>query len=296
MDIEKTLTLIKDFNFFANKKAEERIVSNVGATDTMADIQKFTREIEPEWIEEHKDLIAEAEALPDEDFFEIAEYAMLNNSGVMPLFVEEGLKKRGAGAEDFIRERLNNDIIFVDVNSSELSREELYDTDMVLAAIYLAGKMKSEAMYELLSERFRSCAESNEVFLEKIVAAMSEPEAEKFVLELLNDDGLPDSKRAYAMQMAVNSGLRNDEIYGAMKKCFKKLAEKENSDIIGAMLMCDYGDGRIVPAMRRLAMSKISQVNPEEKSDNTQIYILLSMINKLGGNTSDMTGGKNLFK
>ena len=58
--------------------------------------------------------------------------------------------------------------------------------------------------------------------------------------------------------------------------------------------MYDYGDSRIVPAMRKLAQDKIAAAGIVTK-DNTPIYILLSMIHKLGGNTKELTGGKDLF-
>ena len=79
-----------------------------------------------------------------------------------------------------------------------------------------------------------------------------------------------------------------------MKQGFKKLAKNPQTEIVAAMLMYDYGDARIIPAMRKLAKDKIEVAGIVTK-DNTPVYILLSMINKLGGNTSELTGGRDLF-
>ena len=183
----------------------------------------------------------------------------------------------------------------MDVNSSGLTKEQLYDTDMVNSAIYLAGRMQSDAMYQKLTSLFKSCLSANEMFLEKMVTALSSEKAIKYIVELLEDESLNSAKRADAMKMACNCGVRNDDLYKLMKKNFKALSKDPATEIVAAMLMFDYGDTRIIPALRKLVIDKIEASSGIIKSDNTPIYILLSMIHKMGGATTDLTGGKDIF-
>ncbi len=295
MNTEIAINAIKDFNYFVDTKMEQRITSGELISDTMADIQEFAKTIEPEWIEKHKELLPEIQQADNEEFFELCRYAMLNNSGALPTFIEKGLKERGEAAEAFLTEYLESDILQIDVNSSSLTKEQLYDTDMVNTAIYLAGKMESEAMYEKITQLFIDCLSANEMFLERMVTALSAPGAIKYITQLLEDESLNSPKRADAMQMACNSGVRTDELFRMMKKNFKILSKDPQTEIVAAMLMYDYGDTRIVPALRKLAIDKIEAASGIVKSDNTPVYILLSMIHKLGGTTSDLTGGKDIF-
>lgn len=295
MNTEVAINAIKDFNYFVSVQMEQRITSGEQLSDTMADIQEFAKTIEDEWVEKHKELIPEIMQAENEEFFELCRYAMLNNSGALPTFIEEGLKARGEASETFLTEYLDSDILQLDVNNSSLTKEQIYDTDMVNSAIYLAGKMATDTMYEKLVQLFINCLSANEMFLEKMVTALSAPEAIKYVIQLLEDETLNSPKRADAMQMACNSGVRSDELFRLMKKNFKVLSKDPRTEIVAAMLMYDYGDARIVPALRKLAIDKIEAASGIVKSDNTPVYILLSMIHKLGGTTSDLTGGKDIF-
>ncbi len=295
MNSEVAINAIRDFNYFIDSKMEQRITSGELLSDTMADIQAFAKTIEPEWAEKHQAILEEVKEASDSEFFEICRYVMLNNTGAIPSFVEEEMKARGKASEEFLTEYLESDILQVDVNSSSLTKEQLYDTDMVNSAIYLAGKMETSAMYEKLTALFLNCLSANEMFLEKMVTALSSPNAESYIVSLLENATLNSSKRADAMQMACNSGLRNDELFKLMKKNFKVLSKDPATEIVAAMLMYDYGDPRIIPALRKLVVDKIGAANGIVKSDNTPIYILLSMIHKMGGNTKDLTGGKDIF-
>lgn len=294
MNREIAENAVKGFNYFVDGKMEERITSGQQISDTIADIQEFVREIEPEWLEKHKDILPEIEAAADEEFLDLCAYAMIHNSGAMPSFIEQGLRARGAAAEEFLTQYLELPILEMDVNSQSLTKEQLYETDMINAAIYLAGELESDAMYTKLGALFRQCITANEMFLEKMVTALSHKKALPVVKELLADQELPDIKIADVMQMICNIGEKNDEIFKLMKQNFKRLARNPQTEIVGAMLMFDYKDARIIPAMRKLAKDKIEVAGIVTK-DNTPIYILLSMINKLGGNTSDLTGGRDLF-
>ena len=219
---------------------------------------------------------------------------MIHNSGAMPSFIEQGLKARGEASEAFLIQYLELPILEMDVNSQSLTKEQLYQTDMINSAIYLAGELDSATMYAKLAELFKQCITANEMFLEKMVTAFSHKKALPVVKELLADQELPDIKLADAMQMICNIGEKDDEIFKLMKQGFKKLAKNPQTEIVAAMLMYDYGDARIIPAMRKLAKDKIEVAGIVTK-DNTPVYILLSMINKLGGNTSELTGGRDLF-
>lgn len=285
---------VKDFNYFVDSKMEERITLGQQISDTMVDIQNFVKSIEPEWVEDHKELLPEIEASEDEEFFDLCAYAMINNSGAMPSFIEQGLRARGTAAEKFLTQYLELPILEMDVNSQSLTKEQLYETDMINSAIYLAGELASQAMYAKLAELFIQCITANEMFLEKMVTALSHKEALPVVKALLEDNSLPDIKVADVMQMVCNIGEKDDELFKLMKQGFKKLAKNPQTEIVGAMLMYDYGDSRIIPAMRKLAKDKIEVAGIVTK-DNTPVYILLSMINKLGGNTSELTGGRDLF-
>ena len=294
MNREIAENAIKDFNYFVDGKMEERITAGQQISDTITDIQDFVKEIEPEWLEKHRDILPDIEQAENEDFFDLCAYAMLNNSGAMPSFIERGLRARGTASEDFLTRYLELPILEMDVNSQSLTKEQLYQTDMINSAIYLAGELESTAMYSEIAELFRQCLTANEMFLEKMVTALSHQQALSVVLELLADQELPDAKIADAMQMICNIGEKSDDIFKLMKRGFKKLAKNPQTEIVGAMLMFDYGDTRIIPAMRKLAKDKIEVAGIVTK-DNTPIYILLSMINKLGGNTTELTGGQDFF-
>ncbi|MBE7056838.1 MAG: hypothetical protein E7388_05300 [Ruminococcaceae bacterium] len=295
MNREVAINAIRDFNYFIDTKMEERITSGELLSDTMADIQEFAKTIEPDWTEQHKEVLEEVKQASDEEFLDLCSYVMLNNTGAIPTFIEEGLKERGKASEEFLTGYLESDILQVDVNSSSLTKEQLYDTDMVNSAIYLAGKMESSAMYEKLTALFLNCLSANEMFLEKMVTALSSEKAIEYITKLLEDESLNSSKRADAMQMVCNSGVRNDDLFKLMKKNFKALSKDPATEIVAAMLMFDYGDPRIIPALRKLVIDKIEATSGIIKSDNTPIYILLSMIHKMGGTTQDLTGGKDIF-
>ena len=294
MNREIAENTVKDFNYFVDSKMEERITSGQQISDTLVDIQDFVKSIEPEWAEKHKDILPEIEQAENEEFFDLCAYAMIHNSGAMPSFIEQGLKARGEASEAFLIQYLELPILEMDVNSQSLTKEQLYQTDMINSAIYLAGELDSAAMYAKLAELFKQCITANEMFLEKMVTALSHKKALPVVKELLADQELPDIKLADAMQMICNIGEKDDEIFKLMKQGFKKLAKNPQTEIVAAMLMYDYGDARIIPAMRKLAKDKIEVAGIVTK-DNTPVYILLSMINKLGGNTSELTGGRDLF-
>ncbi len=295
MNNEIAVNTIRDYNYYLDNKMEERITSGELLSDTMADIQAFADTIEPQWAGNHQDIIAEIKEASDEEFFELLRYTMLNNRGAFPTFVVKSMKARGTSSEEVLTEYLESDILQLDVNSSSLTKEQLYDTDMVNSAIYLAGKMESGAMYEKLTALFKSCLSANEMFLEKMVTALSSEKAVKYIVELLEDETLNSAKRADAMQMACNCGVRNDDMFRLMKKNFKVLSKDPATEIVAAMLMFDYGDTRIIPALRKLVIDKIEATAGIIKSDNTPIYILLSMIHKMGGTTTDLTGGKDIF-
>ena len=295
MNNEIAVNAIRDYNYYLDNKMEERITSGELLSDTMADIQAFADIIEPQWAENHQEIISEIKEASNEEFFELLRYTMLNNRGAFPTFVVESMKARGASSEEVLTEYLESDILQLDVNSSSLTKEQLYDTDMVNSAIYLAGKMESEAMYEKITALFKSCLSANEMFLEKMVTALSSEKAVKYIVCLLEDESLNSAKRADAMQMACNCGVRNDDMFKLMKKNFKVLSKDPATEIVAAMLMFDYGDTRIIPALRKLVIDKIEATAGIIKSDNTPIYILLSMIHKMGGTTEDLTGGKDIF-
>ena len=295
MNNEIAVNAIRDYNYYLDNKMEERITSGELLSDTMADIQAFADTIEPQWAENHQEIIAEIKEASNEEFFELLRYTMLNNRGAFPSFIVESMKARGEASEAVLTEYLESDILQLDVNSSSLTKEQLYDTDMVNSAIYLAGKMESEAMYEKITALFKNCISANEMFLEKMVTALSSDKAVKYIVELLEDESLNSAKRADAMQMACNCGIRNDDLFKLMKKNFKVLSKDPATEIVAAMLMFDYGDTRIIPALRKLVIDKIEATAGIIKSDNTPIYILLSMIHKMGGTTTDLTGGKDIF-
>ncbi len=294
MNIDIAKNAVNDFNYFADQKMEERITSGQQLSDTLADIQDFIKSIEPSWLADREALVQEIEVSENEEFFELCAYAMNHNSGAMPSFIEEGLGRRGTEAEDFLLSYLELPILQLDVNSSSLTKEQLYETDMMNSAIYLAGVVGSQRLYQKLYELFRQCLTANEMFLEKLVTALSHREALPYIKALLADTELPAAKLADAMQMVCNIQEKSDELFRLMKQSFKRLAKDPRTEIVGAMLMYDYGDSRIVPAMRKLAQDKIAAAGIVTK-DNTPIYILLSMIHKLGGNTKELTGGKDLF-
>lgn len=294
MNREIAENAIKDFNYFVDGKMEERITSGQQVSDTLADIQDFVKSIEPEWLEKHKDILPEIESAADEEFFDLCAYVMINNSGAMPSFIAQGLRKRGTASEKFLTQYLELPILEMDVNSQCLTKEQLYQTDMINSAIYLAGELESDTMYQRIGQLFRQCITANEMFLEKMVSALSHKSALPVVKELLADQELAVIKIADVMQMVCNIGEKSDELFKLMKQGFKLLIKDPQTEIVGAMLMYDYGDTRIIPAMRKLAKDKIEVAGIVTK-DNTPIYILLSMIHKLGGNTSELTGGRDLF-
>lgn len=306
-------SVIKQFNLFLDTEMEKRISSGQQLSDTIGDLKHIMESVEPVWLEtEDKStgktygalILQEMNEISDSDFFAVCTYAMGNNRGALPGFIIRGMKERGTASEAFLSEYLESDILTADINSTELTKEQLYQTDMISAAIQLAGYMETDSMYAHLSTVFHRCISANEMFLEQIVEAMSSPAAEKHVLSLLEEDSLEDSKRVDAMQMVCNMRIKNDTLFAAMKKSFKRLGE--SLQVVGAMLLFDYGDTRVVPLLRRIAKERIEKISMEKalaqksgseiKPDTTQVYILLSMINKMGGDTEELTGGANLFQ
>ena len=275
--------------------SEEKITAGEQIYDTMGDIESYGEQVEGPWEEEYANVVADIEEAPDEEFFEFLKEASKAFYGALPCCIIGSLRKREA-ADAIIAEWLKNPILQKDINSSTLTHEEVEATDDASFAIFIAGKKQSEKVFEALAETFKNCLTTNEMFLESIITAMSSEAAVPQIMALLKDDDLNFSKKADAMQMMCNTGVKNDEIYREMKRNFKLLCKDPSKEIVGAMLMFDYGDTRIVTALRKLVMDKIEAGSDNPKEDNTNIYILLSMINKLGGNTKDMTGGKNLFE
>ena len=306
-------SVIKQFNLFIDNEMEKRITSGQQLSDTIGDLNRIAEAEEPAWLDTVDQaagktygtiILQEMTEISDSDFFSACTYAMGNNRGVLPSFIVRGLKERGPAAEAFLSEYLASDILTADINSSVLTKEQLYQTDMLSAAIQLAGRLETDSMYIRLSEVFHRCISANEMFLEQLVEAMSSPAAEKHVLTLLEEDGLEDNKRVDAMQMVCNMHVKNDVLFLAMKRAFKRLGEP--MQLVGAMLLFDYGDPRIVPLLRRVARDRIEKISVEKaqaqrsgsevKPDTTQVYILLSMIHKMGGDTEELTGGADLFQ
>lgn len=306
-------SVVKQFNLFIDTEMEKRISSGEQLSDTLGDLKRIAGEEEPAWLEREDPatgekfgaiISREMAEVSDSDFFAVCTYAMGNNRGVLPQFIIRGMQERANVSEAFLEPFLTSDILTADVNSSVLTKEQLYETDMLSAAIQLAGDLESDTMYTHLCEMFHRCISANEMFLEQIVDAMSSPSAEKYVLTLLEEDGLTDDKRVDAMQMICNMHIQSDVLFAAMKRSFKRLGEP--LQVVGAMLLFDYGDPRVIPLLRRVARERIEKISAEKalaqkngsdlKPDTTPVYILLSMINKMGGETEDLTGGANLFR
>ena len=301
MDRNRIEEAFADYTGRLLRLSEQKITEGEQIYDTMGDIGSYGVEIDEDWTSDYSDITDELKNADSEEFKEAVAIISKHYYGALPEQVAEVLRNRSEETFAVLRDMINPEYLEKDTNSADLTKDDVMHLDEVFFATSVAGKMKTEEGFRLLADTFKKTDAANEKILEDIVTAISCPEAIPVILELLDDKEIKPMKRIYVMQMICNSGVKNDDIYRAMKKAYKESVVLPDMEIMSSMVMFDYGDPRIVTAMRAHVQRKIElgaaeQTADGKKKDSTDIYILLSMINKLGGRTDDMTGGRNLFE
>lgn len=101
------------------------------------------------------------------------------------------------------------------------------------------------------------------------------------LIQYIESDGFKSEVMDYLLMALSDIGekYRSDEVYKCLKNAFVVMPDKA----IGAICLGNYGDGRVIPALRGFLEKN------KETLEKEVFYEIISAIKKLGGNTEDIS-------
>ena len=137
---------------------------------------------------------------------------------------------------------------------------------------------------------FENCDEDNEAIIEFAADAIFEAFGSKEVVAFLNNAQRIGFKELTLMQGLANDEERSDDIYRCLRKCVK--ISDGDEKIVSLSIFADYGDPRAVTMLRSIAKEMKENLSPgvSDQESFQRLYMIATMIKKLGGNTEDIIG------
>jgi len=169
-------------------------------------------------------------------------------------------------------------------------REALADQDRIISALRSLEYFKSESVKSAVWQAFEACIDDNEAIIEAASDALIEAFGAEETVPYLEAAESIGFKQLTLMQGIVNSEEKSDELYRCLRKCVKKSGAAEK--ITALSIFADYGDPRAVTLLRSVAKEMKEKTSLAGRNDSAfqELYMVASMINKLGGNTEDIIG------
>ena len=162
--------------------------------------------------------------------------------------------------------------------------------DVIVSALKTVKYFACEKVRTALWQIFAECPEDNEAIIEFAADGILEAFGAEEAVAFLGKAESIGFKELTIMQGLVNSGEKSDDIYRCLRKCVKISGGDEK--IVSLSMFADYGDPRAVTMLRSVAKEMKEQLGPagENQEAFQRLYMIASMIKKLGGNTEDIIG------
>jgi len=151
-----------------------------------------------------------------------------------------------------------------------------------LVAMRMLGRWQVKEAAEALVKFITFESSNDELFLE--TAADTIYKIGQPAVELLLDrlEGIEEVKEGHKYLMSALTKIcrnnKTDRVYKCLKNIFLKMDDKE----LGAAYIAEYGDGRVIPALRGYLIKNNGKIRKAE------FFEIMSAIQKLGGNVDDL--------
>lgn len=160
-----------------------------------------------------------------------------------------------------------------------LHPEEIF---VSLMAIRLLGQWRVEKAIAPMVQCIYQWDESNEIIVEELgngLVNMGEGAVDTLVKVLEDKEtmGFVD-EYIFSSLERIGKSSPSDLVFKCLKEVFFKMEDK----VFGAMCLADYGDGRVIPALRGFFEKNRDQLNQETRNE------IKAAIKKLGGSISDL--------
>jgi hypothetical protein len=192
----------------------------------------------------------------------------------LPTVFLSKLKSFGTIARDTLLDLCSKPI------TKDISEEDFQISQL---AIQILGIWQVELAVEPLIELlFRGTCETELLFenVKESLVNIGKP-AIPALIQNIEKDGFKSEAGDYMLMALADIGENNktDVIYKCLKNAFTVMQDKS----IGAFCLGNYGDGRAIPALRGFLEKN------KENIDKEIFYDIISAINRLGGNTEDLS-------
>ncbi len=187
-------------------------------------------------------------------------------------------------------------------NTESLSKSfyECNEKESIMAQDILVSVFRSLSFFECERVRaaawnaFDRCSVDNEAILECAADSICNVFGADDIAQHLAAAESIGFKELTLMQTIVNSMEKSDEYYRVLRKCVKMCAPGTEEKLVTLSIFADYGDPRAVTMLRATAKEMKASLAGKNSKDNQaafqELYMVASMINKLGGNTEDIIG------
>lgn len=302
---ESFVSLVKSYNLFVQKVSELHMEEASRSEMAYWEIPPLVVD-EESWLstaceelgETPAELLARefpAGSLSEEEVLEYYRYGALQMIYHMPMVVEQWLVDLGAAGEAFLISLLESDVVCRNVYDGFQDETDRDATELYYSAVRTARLYPQGAVKQALMKSYTRCVPSNQMFLEAITDTLICYQEEELVIACLDEADPITEKEVNLAQALVSMGRQEDSIYQCLRRTFKRAGEEKR---YLAMMLADYGDNRAVPLLRKYAKDRITAYqnapaeSPEEKKEQQgEIFMILNMIESLGGQTDDLTQG-----
>lgn len=162
--------------------------------------------------------------------------------------------------------------------------------DVIVSVLKTVKYFPCAPVKEAVWKIFRDCPEDNEAIIEFAADGIFEAFGTADVIEHLGGVEKIGFKELTLMQGFVGCGEKSDDIYRCLRKCVK-LSDGDEK-MVALSIFADYGDPRAVTMLRSVAKEMKEKLGPAMGNNESfqRLYMIATMIKKLGGNTEDIIG------
>lgn len=167
-------------------------------------------------------------------------------------------------------------------------KEALQKSDMLLSAVKALNRISSPSAKAECEQAFRTCDTVNEHILYELAEYVAAQCVEKLPA-LIEDESIEGDKLVALLSMCIQENKKSDDIYGAMKRRFKKLPDNSETKDIFAAIFGDYGEPNAIMMLRKFAKTLIASYAEDSNRETfSRIMMVMSVIEGLGGITDDL--------
>lgn len=167
-------------------------------------------------------------------------------------------------------------------------KEALQKSDMLLSAVKALNRISSPSARAECEQAFRTCDTVNEHILYELAEYVAAQCVEKLPA-MIEDESIEGDKLVALLSMCIQENKKSDDIYGAMKRRFKKLPDNSETKDIFAAIFGDYGEPNAIMMLRKFAKTLIASYAEDGNRETfSRIMMVMSVIEGLGGITDDL--------